>query len=261
MALSLNEADVVRYARQIVLPEIGGVGQEKLLAGKVLVVGAGGLGSPLVLYLAAAGVGTIGVIDFDNVDESNLQRQIAFSTADCQSPKIEALKKRITALNPGIDFIGYEIKLDTDNVIPILQNYDIVADGCDNLSTRLIVHDAAMKAGIPLISGAVQGLDGQLTTYKSYLGSPHPCMRCLMDEMPDDDVLPSCAQGGILGSAAGVVGSLQATEVIKELLGYDGLSGKMMHYDALSCDFTPMHLPRRKACEAACVRLPVSSAV
>ena len=250
--MALGESELRRYARQIVLPEIGGIGQERLMAAGVLVIGAGGLGSPLLLYLAAAGIGRIGVVDFDRVDESNLQRQIAFASADQGCSKVEAVRRRIHALNPLVQVIGHDLRLDETNAAELIGAYDIVADGCDDLATRLLVHDAAMAAGKPLVSGAVQGLDGQLTTYKAYLGPPHPCMRCLMDERPGDDVLPTCAQGGILGSAAGVIGSLQATEVIKELLGLEGLSGRMMHYDALSCDLMPMRLRRRQRCEGSC---------
>ncbi|MEZ5825171.1 MAG: HesA/MoeB/ThiF family protein [Geminicoccaceae bacterium] len=249
---SLDEGDLKRHARQIVLPEIGGTGQERLLSASVLVIGAGGLGSPMLLYLAAAGVGRIGVVDFDRVDESNLQRQIAFSTDDIGRKKVEAVRDRIRALDPRILLEVHDLRLDAGNVASLIAGYDVIADGCDDLATRLCVHDAAMAAGKPLVSGAVQGLDGQLATYKAYLGPPHPCMRCLMSEEPGGDGLPTCAQGGILGAAAGVMGSLQAVEVIKELLGKESLSGRMMHYDAMSCDLVSMRLPRRTACDGSC---------
>ncbi|MEZ5846714.1 MAG: HesA/MoeB/ThiF family protein [Geminicoccaceae bacterium] len=256
--MSLSESDLMRHARQIVLPEIGGTGQERLLAASVLLIGAGGLGSPLLLYLAAAGVGRIGVVDFDVVDLSNLQRQIIFSTADCGTKKVEAARARLKELNPHVQLVPHDLRLDAGNAVGLVAGYDVIADGCDDLGTRLVVHDAAMAAGKPLVSGAVQGMDGQLTTYKAYLGAPHPCMRCLMREEPGGDTLPTCAQGGILGAAAGVVGSLQAVEVIKEILGHESLSGRMMHYDAMACDLTPMRLPRRAACRQTCVEFSPS---
>ena len=165
--MSLSESDLVRHARQIVLPEIGGTGQERLLAASVLVIGAGGLGSPLLLYLAAAGVGRIGVVDFDVVDLSNLQRQVVFSTADCGTKKVEAARARLKELNPHVQLVPHDLRLGAGNAAGLVAGYDVIADGCDDLGTRLVVHDAAMAAGKPLVSGAVQGMDGQLTTYKA----------------------------------------------------------------------------------------------
>ena len=251
--MSLSEAQIRRYARQIVLPEIGGVGQAKLLSSSVLVIGAGGLGSPLALYLAAAGVGRIGIVDHDVVEETNLQRQIAYAAADRGRLKVDAMADRLHSLEAGGEIITHDERLCADNAERLVGAYDIIADGCDDLDTRLLVHDVAMKLGKPLVSGAVQGLDGQITTYKAYLGDPHPCMRCFMGDTPSADGLPTCAQGGILGSAAGVVGSLQATEVIKECLGLPGLSGRLLFYDAALADMTSMRLPRRAECRSACV--------
>lgn len=247
--LTLSEAEIRRYARHIVLPELGGTGQLRLRAAKVLVVGAGGLGSPLLLYLAAAGVGTLGVIDDDRVDLSNLQRQILFETADQGQPKTVAAAERLNRLDPAVQVRAHQQRLDAANAHELIAGYDIVADGSDNLPTRLLVHDAALAQRKPLVSAAVQGLDGQLATYKAYLGPPHPCLRCLFDPDLAAGALPSCAQGGVLGPVAGVLGTLQAVETIKEILGIgESLSGTLLTYDATAARFDRIRLRRRSGC-------------
>ncbi|MFO1048927.1 MAG: HesA/MoeB/ThiF family protein [Geminicoccaceae bacterium] len=245
----LTEEEIRRYARHIVLPEMGGVGQARLKAGSVLVIGAGGLGSPLLLYLAAAGVGRIGVVDDDRVDVSNLQRQILFSTPTQGEPKAAVAATALRRINPLVTVEVHALRLDAGNAAGLIAAYDLVADGSDNLATRLAVHDACRNLGRTLVSASVQGLDGQLTTYKSYLGAPHPCLRCLVDPETGDDALPSCAQAGVLGPVAGVLGTLQAVEVVKELAGIGGsLSGTVLLYDAMTAALDRVRVRRRAAC-------------
>ncbi|MFL5338026.1 MAG: HesA/MoeB/ThiF family protein [Geminicoccaceae bacterium] len=252
----LTETEIHRYARHIVLPELGGVGQLRLKAAKALVIGAGGLGSPVLLYLAAGGVGRIGIVDDDRVDLTNLQRQVVFATSSEGRSKAVAAAARLRELNPLVEVIVHDLRLDANNASELVAGYDIVADGSDNLDTRLMVHNACRDVGRPLVSASVQGLDGQLTTYKSYLGSPHPCLHCLLDSGVTDDALPSCAQGGVLGPAAGVVGALQAVEVVKELTGAgSSLSGKLLLYDSAAPSFDRIGLRRRPACAGTfCIR-------
>jgi adenylyltransferase/sulfurtransferase len=254
--MDLSEEQIRRYARHIVLPEIGGEGQARLLAARVLVVGAGGLGSPLLLYLAAAGVGTLGVVDFDRVDVSNLQRQVLFDSGTTGTAKVEAAARRLRALNPGIRIVEHAVRLEPDNARALIEAYDLVADGSDTIETRLAVHDACLAAGRPLVSAAVQGTDGQLTTFKAHLGPPHPCLRCLFPEPPPRDALPSCARAGVLGPAAGVMGCLQAVEVIKELLGppAPSLSGTLLLYDAMAARLDRLAVRRDPACAGGCRR-------
>jgi adenylyltransferase/sulfurtransferase len=231
----LQEDQIQRYARHIVLQEVGGVGQSALLAAKVLIVGAGGLGSPLLMYLAAAGVGTIGVVDDDEVSLSNLQRQIAHGTPDIGRAKVDSAKDRAAALNPDVTFVPYEMRLNPENVMELLDGYDIIADGSDNFDTRFLLNDACYLAKKTLVSAAVLRFDGQLSTYKAYLGGPNPCYRCIFPEPPPDDAIPSCSQGGVLGAMAGVMGTMQATEVLKEILGIGtSLSGRLLIHDALA---------------------------
>jgi len=244
-----TEQQMLRYARHIVLPEIGGVGQAKLLEAKVLLVGAGGLGSPLVLYLAAAGIGTLGIVDHDRVDLSNLHRQVAHPTANVGLAKTDSATSSAHALNPEIEIRRHELKISPENAADVVEGYDLVADGTDNFATRDAVHTACLKLGKPLISAAVQGLEGQLTTYKAHLGAPHPCYRCLFPSEPPPDLIPTCAQGGVLGPAVGVMGSLQAVEVVKEILGLgDGMSGTLLLYDALGPRFRTIRIPRLPDC-------------
>ncbi len=247
--MTLSEQDIARYARQIVLPEVGGVGQARLRRARVLVIGAGGLGSPLLLYLAAAGVGHLGLVEDDRVEASNLHRQILFATADVGRPKAAAAAARLRALVPDLELHTEERRLTADNAAELVRGYELVADGSDNFATRAAVHAACLAARIPLVSAAVQGMDGQLATFKAHLGPPHPCFACLFPEAPAADALPSCAQGGVLGPAAGVMGTLQAVEVVKELLGgFESLSGWLLLYDARGGRFDRLRIPRRPDC-------------
>lgn len=237
MALSAEELE--RYARHIVLMDVGGPGQAKLKAAKVLVIGAGGLGSPVLLYLAAAGVGTLGVVDNDTVSLSNLQRQVIHTTARVGSPKTASAAETIAALNPHVRVEQHPVRLDAANALDIIGGYDIVADGCDNFPTRFLVADACFLAGKTLVSAAVGQFDGQLSTFKPHLrdadGVPYPTYRCLHGEIPPRGLLPACEEAGILGVLTGIIGSMQAMEVIKEILGIgESLAGKLLMYDALS---------------------------
>jgi molybdopterin/thiamine biosynthesis adenylyltransferase len=249
MATTFTEQQMLRYARHIVLPEIGGIGQARLLEAKVLLIGAGGLGSPALLYLAAAGVGTLGVVDSDRVELANLQRQIAHPTVRIGAAKTESAAQAVHALNPEIAFVGHALRLGPDNADEVIEAYDLVADGSDNFATRAAVHAACLRLGRTLVSAAVQGLEGQLTTYKAHLGPPHPCYRCLFPKEPPPGLIPTCAEGGVLGPAAGVLGCLQAVEVVKEILGVgDSLSGTLVLYDALSTELRKVRFARRADC-------------
>lgn len=246
---TLSEAAIRRYARQIVLPEVGGQGQERLLAARVLIVGAGGLGSPLALYLAGAGVGTLGIVDDDVVELSNLHRQIAHAAARVGWQKTESLARAVGDIDPAIRVVPHACRLGAANVDELVAGYDLVADGSDSFATRALVHDACRRAGKVLVSAAVQGVEGQLTTFKSHLGPPHPCFHCLFPKQPDEGILPSCAAGGVLGPVAGVLGTLQAVEVIKELLGEGhSLSGTLLLYDAMAGGFERFRIGRRPGC-------------
>lgn len=247
--MDLTDSQIERYARHIILEEVGGVGQEALLNARVLVVGAGGLGSPLVMYLAAAGIGHLGVVDDDIVSLSNLQRQIAHNTGDVDAPKVDSAAAKVAALNPDVAFTAHRERLTPDNVMDLIGGYDIVADGSDNFATRFLLNDACFLAGKTLVSAAVLRFDGQLSTYKAHLGEPHPCYRCLFPEPPPEDLIPSCAEGGVLGALAGVMGTLQATEVLKEVLGIgDSLSGQLLIYDGLSTTFRKVRVRRDTNC-------------
>jgi adenylyltransferase/sulfurtransferase len=246
MALSDNELE--RYARHIVLREVGGVGQAKLKAARVLVIGAGGLGSPLILYLAAAGVGTLGIVDFDQVSLSNLQRQIAYRTTDIGRPKTESARDAVAAINPEIALELHPVRLDAANAADLIARYDIVADGSDNFDTRFLVNDACYFAQKTLVSAAVTEFDGQLATYKPHAGD-FPCYRCLFPEPPPPGTAPSCSETGILGAAAGVMGTLQALEVLKEILSLgESLAGKLLIYEALATRFRTVRVRPDLAC-------------
>lgn len=239
----------IRYARQISLPEIGEDGQELLAQAKVLVVGAGGLGSPVLMYLAAAGIGTLGVVDHDRVALSNLQRQILYETADIGQLKAEAAADRLSELNPGITCKALTERLDESNVSGLVEEYDLIVDGCDNFETRFLVNQACHSVGRTLVSGAVQRFSGQLYSFKSHLGAPHPCYQCLYPELPPEGTIPRCSEAGILGGVAGVIGSLQATEVVKEILNIgESMSGRMLRYDALTGRVSTSLLPRDPNC-------------
>src|SRR5262245_20289435 len=247
----LADEQLERYARHIVLREVGGAGQARLLKSKVLVIGAGGLGSPLILYLAAAGVGTIGIVDFDRVSLSNLQRQIAHRTADVGRPKTESAADAALAINPGIRIVPHAERMEAENAMALIGGYDGVADGSDNFATRFLVNDACFFAGKTLVSAAVSEFDGQLATFRAgNRGTkPYPCYRCLFPEPPPRDAAPNCSETGILGAVSGVMGTLQALEVMKEIIGVgDSLAGRLMIYDALAGHMRTVKVPPDPEC-------------
>ena len=247
--MDFTDDQIHRYARHIILPEIGGTGQERLLAARVLVVGAGGLGAPVLLYLAAAGVGTIGVIDDDTVDLSNLQRQVIHDTAGIGVGKVDSAAARIAAINPDVTVERHHARLTAANALELIGGYDIVADGSDNFATRYLVNDACYLAKRPLVSAALLRFDGQISTFKAHEGPPNPCYRCVFPEAPPPGTVPSCSEAGVLGALAGLVGSLQAVELVKELLGIgDGLSGRLLMIDSLGCEFRKLKVPRDPDC-------------
>ncbi|WP_419902736.1 HesA/MoeB/ThiF family protein [Kiloniella sp.] len=244
----LTDDQIDRYARHLVLPEVGEEGQLKLLNSKVLVIGAGGLGSPLLLYLAAAGVGTIGVVDDDKVDLSNLQRQVIHDTDHIDHPKVQSASARLKAINPDVTINTYEFRLNDTNVDEIVQAYDLVADGCDNFKTRYLINDACYRQKVPLVSAAIMRFDGQLTTFRAFEDDDKPCYRCLFG---DEQIAEkgSCADVGVLGALAGTMGSLQSVEVIKELLGIgESLENTLLLYDSLGTSFHRMKTKRDPAC-------------
>jgi adenylyltransferase/sulfurtransferase len=243
LEVDLTDQQIERYARHIILQDVGGVGQTKLLQSKVLVVGAGGLGSPLSMYLAAAGVGRIGLVDDDHVSLSNLQRQIAHTSEAVGNAKVESAAQTLRALNPDVRLDCHPNRANSDNVMQLIADYDVIADGSDNFETRFLLNDACFFARKTLVSAAVLRFDGQLSTYKPHAGVDHPCYRCVFPEAPPPDLIPSCAEGGVLGALVGVMGSLQATEVIKELLAIgDSMSGRLMIYDGLRAEFRNVRL-------------------
>lgn len=244
-----SEDQLHRYARHIILPEVGGAGQARLLEFRVLVVGAGGLGSPLLLYLAAAGVGTLGIADGDTVDLSNLQRQVVHGTGDVGRPKVASAADRVRAINPDVAVRVHPDRLVAANAAEIVEAYDLVADGSDNFPTRYLLNEHCYRLRKPLVSAAILRFDGQVSTYKPWLGDGHPCYRCLFPEPPPPGLVPSCSEGGILGALAGVMGSLQATEVLKELLGIgESLSGRLLLYEALGASVTTIAIAKDPAC-------------
>jgi len=246
---TMSEAQAKRYSRHLLIPEVGEEGQFKLLDSRVLLIGAGGLGSPAAYYLAAAGVGTIGIIDADVVDDSNLQRQILHNTQRIGQYKAESARETIEALNPDVKVITHIERLDESNVARIIADYDVILDGTDNFPTRYLLNDAALIANKPVVHGSVFRFEGQLTVFKPYEG---PCYRCLYPEPPPMALAPSCAEAGVLGVLPGIIGILQATETIKLLLGIgDPLVGRMMTYDALAGEFNELRLFRDPKC-AAC---------
>jgi molybdopterin/thiamine biosynthesis adenylyltransferase len=247
--MAFNEEQVQRYARHIVLREVGAKGQEKLANAKVLVVGAGGLGSPSLLYLAAAGVGTIGIVDDDVVDLSNLQRQIVHPTSRIGDPKVESAAKTLAEVNPNVRVVRHGERLGASNVRILFKDYDLIADGSDNFPTRFLVNDACYFLRKPLVTAAVLRFDGQLATFRAYEEGNHPCYRCIFREPPPPGSVPNCAEGGVFGSIAGVMGTIQATEVIKELLGIgESLDGHMLIYDGLEGSFRKIAIKRDKDC-------------
>jgi adenylyltransferase/sulfurtransferase len=244
-----TDSQIERYARHLVLPEIGEEGQARLLRSGVLVVGAGGLGSPLLLYLAAAGVGRLGVVDDDAVDLSNLQRQVIHDTASIGQTKVESARARIAAVNPEVAVEVFDQRVTRDNAQRLIAGYDLVADGSDNFATRYLVHDACFFAGAPLVSAAIMRMDGQLSTFKAHAEGENPCYRCVFGPQPESDPKQSCADVGVLASLPGVMGSLQATEVVKELLGIgESLSGRLLLYDAMGPTFRTIRTRRDPDC-------------
>jgi adenylyltransferase/sulfurtransferase len=246
--MPLTDPQFERYARHLILEEVGEEGQEKLMASRVLVVGAGGLGSPVLMYLAAAGVGTLGVIDDDAVDLSNLQRQIIHSTANIGAAKVKSAIESLGAINPEVRVTPHQLRLTAANAREIAAEYDLVCDGSDNFATRYLLNDACYLDKKPLVAASLLRFEGQLSTFKAYDGQT-PCYRCLFREPPPPDLVPRCEQAGILGSVAGVLGTLQATEAIKELLGLGrSLAGRLLIYDALEGTTRTIKVPRDPAC-------------
>jgi len=251
--MELSDQQIERYARHIVLPEIGEEGQEKLLDSKVLVVGAGGLGSPLLLYLAAAGVGTLGVIDDDVVDFSNLQRQVVHDTSKVGIDKVESARARIAEINPDVRVVPYRERLVRDRALDLVSAHDLVADGSDNFATRYLVSDACFFAKRTLVSAAIMRFDGQITTFKPHLRRPeeptaHPCQRCVFPSQPEDPK-QGCADMGVMGALAGTLGAMQANEAIKELLAIgESLSGRLLLYDSLASVFREVKIQADPAC-------------
>jgi len=238
-----------RYQRHLNIPEVGVEGQLKLLDAKVLLLGAGGLGSPAAMYLAAAGVGTLGIIDMDVVDESNLQRQILHNVDRIGERKVDSAKKTLTALNPDVTVVGYDMRLGADNVVQIFEEYDLVVDGTDNFPTRYLVNDASLKTRTPVVHGSIYRFEGQVSVYLPYEG---PCYRCQIPEPPPAELAPSCAEAGVLGVLPGIIGSIQAVEAIKLILGVgDLLAGRLLAYDALEESFRTFRVNRDPNC-AAC---------
>jgi adenylyltransferase/sulfurtransferase len=247
--MELSEEQFHRYARHLILDEVGEEGQARLLEARVLVVGAGGLGSPLLLYLAAAGIGTLGVVDADRVDLTNLQRQVVHATDRVGDLKVESARAAVEAVNPGIRLETHAVRLDAGNARELVASYDLVADGSDNFATRYLLNDVCYALERPLVAAALAPFDGQLSTYKAHLGAGHPCYRCLFREPPPPDLIPRCETAGILGAVAGVVGTLQAVEVLKELLGIgESLSGTLLMYDALRAAFHRVKVPKDPEC-------------
>ncbi|HCO02629.1 MAG TPA: molybdenum cofactor biosynthesis protein MoeB [Actinobacteria bacterium] len=233
--------EVLRYSRHIILPMIGGEGQSKLMDAKVLCIGAGGLGSPVAMYLAAAGVGTLGILDFDTVDLTNLQRQILHDTADVGRPKVDSAAERLQAINPNVDVVKHNTVLTSENAFDILGRYDVIVDGTDNFPVRYLVNDATQMLGKPLVYGSIFQFDGQATVFLP--GAETPCYRCLYPQPPPPGTVPSCAEGGVFGVLPGIVGSIQAVEAIKLITGIGtSLVGRLLVFDALDMEFTTVNL-------------------
>ncbi|MDB5373927.1 MAG: adenylyltransferase [Belnapia sp.] len=249
MDLDFTDAELHRYSRHILLQDVGALGQAKLRAARVLVIGAGGLGAPLALYLAAAGVGTIGLVDHDVLELSNLQRQVVHTTARIGRNKAESAAETLAGLNPEVTVEVHPVRLDVATALALIPRYDIICDGTDNFATRFLLGDACHLLGKPLVSAAVLRFEGQLSTYKAHLGPPHPCHRCLHPEPPPEGLVPSCSEAGVLGAVTGVLGTLQATEVLKEILAIgESMSGRLLLWDALDARFRTVKLRRDPGC-------------
>ncbi len=245
-ATSLTNEEILRYSRHLIMPEVGMEGQLKLKAARVLLIGTGGLGAPLGLYLTAAGVGHIGLVDFDVVDFTNLQRQVTFGTSDVGRPKTEAAKARLSNLNPDVQIATYETRLTSENALEMFKDYDIIVDGTDNFPTRYLVNDACILLGKPNVYGSIFRFEGQVTVF----GMPDgPCYRCLYPEPPPPGLVPSCAEGGVLGVLPGIIGSLQALEAIKLIVGRgESLAGRLVLFDALAMKFRELKLKKNSHC-------------
>tara|TARA_B100000586_G_scaffold263471_1_gene232870 strand:- start:262 stop:1068 length:807 start_codon:yes stop_codon:yes gene_type:complete len=244
--IEFTDKQIERYSRHIILPEVGGSGQQKMLEARVLLLGAGGLGSPAAYYLAAAGIGNLGIVDFDKVDLSNLQRQIIHSTERIGMLKTESAKKTIEALNPDINVTLYNERLDSSNIMSLIENYDYIVDGSDNFPTRYLVNDACVMKNKTLVHGSIYRFEGQVTVFKPFDG---PCYRCLYPEPPPPGMVPNCQEGGVLGVLAGVIGNLQVVEVLKLVIGIgETLIGKLLIYDALNTEFRNLRLRRDADC-------------
>jgi len=244
----LSSAQLERYSRHLLIPEVGIAGQQKLLNSRVLLVGAGGLGSPAAYYLAAAGVGTLGIIDNDVVDATNLQRQILHSTERIGEPKVESAKRTLEALNPDVNVVGYRERLSSENIDRIIAEHDVIVDGADNFPTRYLLNDASVKWRKPVVHGSIYRFEGQVTVFQPFEG---PCYRCLFHEPPPPELAPSCAEAGVLGVLPGVIGTIQANEVIKLLLGIgEPLIGRYLLFDALDATFREVKLRRDPKCPA-----------
>jgi len=242
----LTAAELRRYSRHLIMPEVGTAGQRRLKASRVLMIGTGGLGSPIGLYLAAAGVGKLGLVDFDSVDESNLHRQVLFSETDVGRPKTVAAAERLHGINPFIDIVSHEVRLDSSNALELFAGYDLVVDGTDNFPTRYLVNDACVLSGKPNVYGSIFRFEGQVSVF---WGAEGPCYRCLFPEPPPPGLVPSCAEGGVLGVLPGIVGALQANEVIKLLVGTgEPLIGRLLLFDALRMRFRELKLQKDPHC-------------
>ena len=244
--IEFTDEQIERYSRHIILPEVGGAGQQKMLEARIILLGAGGLGSPAAYYLAAAGIGNLGIVDFDQVDLSNLQRQIIHSTERIGMLKTESAKKTIQALNPDVNVTLYNEKIDSSNILSIIKDYDYVVDGSDNFPTRYLVNDACVMENKTLIHGSIYRFEGQVTVFKPNSG---PCYRCLYPEPPPPGMSPNCQEGGVLGVLAGIIGNLQVVEVLKLILGIgEPLVGKLLIYDALKTEFRNLNLRKDASC-------------
>ncbi len=242
----LSPEDIQRYSRQIILPEVTESGQQQLADARVLCVGAGGLGSPLALYLAAAGIGTLGLVDFDRVDLSNIQRQVLYASGDVGRPKLEAARERLTALNPATRVVAHPVRLTSDNVMATCQDYDILVDGSDNFPTRYLLNDAAVLLGKPLVHASVFRFEGQLSVFDATRG---PCYRCLFPEPPPEALVPSCAEGGVLGMLPGILGCMQALEVVKLVLSRgEPLRGRLLMFDGLAMRWRELPVAKDPDC-------------
>ena len=246
MNQTLSQDEIRRYSRHLVMPEVGREGQERLKAARALVVGAGGLGSPVAMYLAAAGIGKLGLVEFDRVEESNLQRQVLFGQSDIGRPKLEVAAERLLEINPLIDVATHPMRVESANAMTLLADYDLVVDGSDNFPTRYLINDACVLSGIPDVFGSIFRFEGQISVF---WGAQGPCYRCLFPEPPPPGLVPSCAEGGVLGVLPGIIGSLQASEAIKFLLGVgESLVGRLVIFDALSLRFRELRLKKNPQC-------------